>query len=145
MNVENVLLIEDDLLFAKVFEKRLNGIGAFNIHHCSSVEEGLEFIEKIKPELMFLDHQLDGMNGVDSIHLFKEVLPGVEICIVSEQRSAQVVEKALDLDVKYFRKNALLLEKTEEFLKEVRDKPSKLGSFWSSFLKLYSNSIPEHL
>ena len=144
MKLETILLIEDDLLFAKVFERKLSVIGDFEIHHCTSVEDGLVFIETTKPELIFMDHELGGVNGVDAIHLFKGALSNAEICIVSGQRDPAVLGKALDNDVKYFRKDALLLKNTEEFISEVKNKPSQLNSFWGKFLDHYKNSIPEH-
>lgn len=145
MNVKTILLVEDDELFAKVFTKKLEAIDDFDVYHRKSVESGLDFIEHTQPELIFLDHELGGMNGVDAIHLFKGVLASVEICIVSGQKDPNVLGKALDSGVKYFRKNALLEERTKEFIAEVQNKPSQLKSFWDGFLKLYSSAVPEHL
>jgi len=145
MNVTTILLVEDDELFATVFTKKLKKIGDFHVYHCKSVESGLDFIEHTTPELLFLDHELGGMNGVDAIHLFQGALKNLEICIVSSQKDPSVLGRALDQGVKYFRKNALLEERTKEFIQEIQEKPSQLDSFWKVFLNYYTKAIPEHL
>ena len=145
MKVTTILLVEDDELFAKMFTKKLQGIGDFTIYHCNSAESGLEFIKKTKPQLLFLDHELGGMNGVDAIHLFQSAVKDLEICMVSSQKDPAVLGDALDQGVKYFRKNALLEERTKEFMHEIQNKPSRLSAFWQDFIHYYTKAIPEHL
>src|SRR5687768_4622486 len=40
---------------------------------CSDAETGIEAIEKLKPELVFLDIEMPGMNGFDMLEQFSEI------------------------------------------------------------------------
>jgi len=40
---------------------------------CSDAETGIEAIEKLKPELVFLDIEMPGMNGFDMLEKFSEI------------------------------------------------------------------------
>ena len=139
MEVKNIFLIEDDEFFATTFKKRLQKIGEFNVQHFSNCESALKDLLKIKPDIIFLDHLLDGINGVDAVHLFKENHPKGEIVIVSGQNDPEVLKKADQAGAsKYFRKDVLLMKNAEGFIKDFEHKEEKiLKRFWSKFSKEY--------
>lgn len=142
MKVKNIYVVEDDRFFAETFIKKLGKMGDFKIHHFISVESALGKLSRIKPEIIFLDHYLGGVNGVDAIPLFKEFHEAGEIVVVSNQTVPEVLGKALESGAtKYFPKNVLLTTSTEDFIQEIQNKETKYDSFWGSFLKSYS-SVP---
>lgn len=144
MKVERILLIEDDEFFAKSFTKKLSKMGEFEIEHAPSVERSISRLKIYEPEVVFLDHELNGVNGVDAIPLLKELLPNTEIVVVSSQRNPEVLGKVLEMNMKYFSKDALLYSKTQSFLEEYNEKPTKFQGFWNSFFKHYQ-SVPSKL
>ena len=62
------------------------------------VSDGVEAIEKakeLKPDLILLDIGLPTLNGIAAAQLIREFFPECKILIVSENRSTDIVEKAL--------------------------------------------------
>lgn len=145
MKVNNIFLVEDDEFFALGFIKKLQKVGDFNIHHYISSERALGQLHQIKPEIIFLDHDLGGVNGVDAIPLFKEFSPDSDIVIVSGQRDPQVLVQALETGAEaYFTKDVLLMSKTIDFVENAAAQKSIFSTFWTDFLNLYKN-IPTKL
>ena len=139
MGVKNIFVVEDDEFFAEAFIKKLRRMGDFEIHYFITVERALGRLTEIKPEIIFLDHVLHGVKGVDAIPLFKEFHASVEIVIVSNQTSPEVLGRALDFGAtKYFPKNLLLTNATKDFIEEIQNKKSKHDGFWSHFAKFFN-------
>ena len=139
MDVNNVFLVEDDEFFADTFSKRLKSMGDFRVHVYESSEQALGHVSNIKPEIIFLDHILGGVNGVDALPIFKSRLPNSEVCIVSNQRDVEVLASALSEGASnYFMKDALLMQNTKQFIETVRNKKSGFKGFWQGFLREYS-------
>ena len=133
MKVKNIFLVEDDQFFASTFSKRLSKIGDFQVHHFDNCENALLELLNIKPEIVFLDHQLKGIDGVDALPLFLENLPSTEVVVVSGQKDPEILKKALDSGAaQYFQKDVLLMKNTESFIEELKSEESSLKSFWSS-------------
>jgi DNA-binding NtrC family response regulator len=138
MEVKNIFVVEDDEFFAEVFIKKLRKMGDFEIHYFLAVEPALSQTTKIRPEIIFLDHVLHGLRGVDAIPLFKEIHESTEIVIVSNQTSPEVLGRALDFGAtKYFQKDLLLTNATKDFIEELKNRESKHLSFWSHFWKFF--------
>lgn len=135
MNVNNIMLVEDDTFFAETFMKRLKKFGDYQIHHFTSVERALANLTAVDPEIVFLDHILGGVNGVDALPIFKERKPGCEIVVVSSQRDVKVLAKALqDGASKYFMKDALLMHNAGDVIQEVEARPTGFRAFWQNFI-----------
>jgi len=133
MKVKNIFLVEDDQFFASTFSKRLSKIGDFQVHHFENCDNALKELLNIKPEIVFLDHQLNGIDGVDALPLFLENLPSTEVVVVSGQKDPEILKKALDSGAaQYFQKDVLLMKNTESFIEELKSEESSLKSFWSS-------------
>ncbi len=64
MDAKNLLVIEDDPAICSLLEATLAGKG-FRVIAVDSGEEGLRIIEENRPELVILDLNLPGMNGLD--------------------------------------------------------------------------------
>tara|TARA_B110000046_G_C12981533_1_gene393559 strand:+ start:670 stop:963 length:294 start_codon:yes stop_codon:yes gene_type:complete len=88
--------------------------------------------------VIFLDHVLHGVKGVEAIPLLKEIHESAEIVIVSNQILPEVLGQALDSGAsKYFVKDLLLTNATKDFIEEMQNKASKNEGFWSNFLKFF--------
>ena len=139
MQVKTIFIVEDDTFFAKVFEKRLRSIGDYAIHIFESSERALAGLSELKPNIIFLDHLLKGVNGVDALPVFKEQSPNSEIVVVSGQRDVKVLAQAIqDGATKYFMKDALLMHHTVDFIKEIEKKGTDYVPFWQKLMKSYS-------
>lgn len=140
MKVKNIFIIEDDELFALSFDKKLEALGDFKTHRFISVEGAIAKIETLSPEIIFLDHMLGGVNGINAIPLLKELAPSSEIVVVSGQRNPELLAEALDLGAaKYFSKDVLLSRNAKAFIQELNEKDGQNSGFWNAFLKSYQN------
>jgi DNA-binding NarL/FixJ family response regulator len=128
MEISNVFLIEDDSFFATTFRKKMEGVGNFMIHHFNSCEEAIEQMNHLKPEVVFMDHVLRGTKGVDAIPDILNKEPEAHVVVISNQSDINVVDKAFTLGAsKYFRKDILLLDHVEGF---IRDLESEKKETW---------------
>ncbi|MEO9532836.1 MAG: response regulator [Crocinitomicaceae bacterium] len=137
MNLNNIFIIEDDQFFAKTFQKRLEKIlGETNveIHTFASVEDANPALKRTNPEIVFLDHFLAGINGVDAIPDLVKLLPKSEIVVVSAQKETSILDQALKSGAsRYFRKDVLLMQNARELISEFDSKKSVFSIFWSKF------------
>lgn len=90
-----LLLIDDHTLFR-------SGIGmvlaasmkALEIFEAASLEQALQCPSDVI-ELVLLDVQLDGLNGLDGIALLKRKWPSAKVLVVSASQDTQVMQTAL--------------------------------------------------
>ncbi|MFT5779617.1 MAG: response regulator of citrate/malate metabolism [Crocinitomicaceae bacterium] len=147
MIVKNVIIIEDDKIFAAMFMKKLDFLtfkdDGVKLHHFESTEAAITELDKIKPEIIFLDHHLAGVNGVDAIPFIKSKSPTSDIVMVSGVTDKDLMKRAIDSGAaKYFTKDALLMDNMTGFLDEVVNRPSKFESFWAGFFANYKLDAP---
>lgn len=141
MKVKNIFLVDDDLFFAQSLKKQLEKIDEIHIEIFTSVEKALVNMNELNPEIIFLDHELGGVNGVDAIPLFLREHPDIEIVVVSGQTNPEIIGDALDNGAKkYLSKDFLLSKKAEDVVIEMLERQSKFQSFWGAFINNYSLS-----
>ena len=131
MATKHIFIVEDDTFFAKIFARRVEEYGEFKVHHFVNCELALENLLTFKPQVIFLDHNLTGLNGVDALPMFKENLPDTKVVIISGQNDKAVLEKAMDNGAsKYFRKDVLVMQNTEQFLDGLNENGSPVKKFF---------------
>ena len=65
-----VLVIEDNLLNMKLMKSLLQ-LGDFEIREAADAESGIELAKKIKPDLILMDIQLPGMDGLSATQIIR--------------------------------------------------------------------------
>src|ERR1700733_11709136 len=81
METVNILIIEDDDLQYEIYEETL---AKYKLTRVLNGTQALKAITKSPPQLLILDHVLDGGElGLDFLPEFKELLPFVPVIIVS--------------------------------------------------------------
>ena len=58
--------------------------------------EAIDEANKIQPNLILLDIELPGLNGIEAAHQIHQIAPGSRILFLSEQSDPDVVRTALD-------------------------------------------------
>jgi len=71
MRDENILVIEDNELNMKLVRELLQ-IGGYNIFEATDAETGLNMIREHHPDLILMDIQLPGMDGLCATKLIKK-------------------------------------------------------------------------
>lgn len=97
-----LLLIDDHALFRSGIAMVLNaGLGGVEIYEAASIEHALQCPCEL-PELVLLDVQLDGLNGLDGIIVLKRKWPSAKVVMVSAIQDSHVVTAALGLGAQGF-------------------------------------------
>lgn len=61
----------------------------------ASVEDALQQLETLRPDIILLDIQLPGMRGVDALPVIKKILPGVHVIMLTVHESDDLIFTAL--------------------------------------------------
>lgn len=68
---KTILLIDDDRDFLEIFSAKLQGDGA-DVTTAQGGEAGIAKIKELKPDLVLLDVEMPGINGVEVLAMIKE-------------------------------------------------------------------------
>lgn len=93
--IKRLLLIDDHALFRAGIAMVLNaGLTGVEIFESASMEQAMHCSCK-DIDLLLLDVQLEGLNGLDGIALLKRKWPGVKILVVSASQDTQIACETL--------------------------------------------------
>jgi len=82
-------IIEDDPVYSKMLERRLEAKGLNNVEVFDSSESGLAALDR-KPEFVILDFSLQGLNGLDTLREIKKRLPKTEVIVLTGLRNEKL-------------------------------------------------------
>jgi len=76
--IAKVLIVEDSRLFRHVFRQMLQArFPALEIHEAVDGKEALEIVKGAPPDLVFMDIQLPGVNGLEVMRMIKAQHPQI--------------------------------------------------------------------
>ncbi len=85
-----IFLVEDDVLVATVIRQSLNKFEAFETTHFTTAEECLSNMQA-QPDIVIIDYNLPGMDGLELMKKVKNISPGSLVIICSGQEDVKVV------------------------------------------------------
>lgn len=85
-----IFIIEDDVMVASLMKQALLKGGEHELFHFQTAEECLQNLS-LKPDIISIDYNLPGMNGLDLMEKIKAIDTTVMIIIVSGQENLEVV------------------------------------------------------
>lgn len=99
--MKTILLVEDEQALNKAIKLKLEQQG-YKVLASVKAEEALEFLKKEKPDFIWLDLLLPGMNGFEFLKELKkhEEWKNIPAIMVSVSGSADTIEEAYALGVK---------------------------------------------
>jgi len=80
--LSTILIIDDDDQLRLSFDKLLTGEG-YNVRTAASGEAGLRLIEEKLPDMVVLDVQLPGMNGLETFQAIHKIEPKLPVIIMT--------------------------------------------------------------
>lgn len=96
MNLEpkNIIIIEDNADIRNGFQLLINATGKYFVSNTyESCELAFDQISTIKPDIVLMDIDLPGMNGIEGTKYIKSILPKTEIIIITIfENSSRVFE-----------------------------------------------------
>ena len=98
-----ILLVEDDSLFRLTLRKILESrFPTLQFDEARDGEEALVKIDACLPDLIFMDIQLPGKNGLEITKKVKDLHPGVVIAILTSHDLPEYREAAYDRGANHF-------------------------------------------
>ncbi len=91
-----VLVVDDDFMVARIhtgFVERTSGFEVVGV--ARSGGEALEQVERLEPDLVLLDVYLPDTTGLDLLQQMRELVPEVDVLVISAAREADTVRRAL--------------------------------------------------
>ena len=96
METFKVLIVEDEIINAKVLQNFLEGKGYVVMGVVATGEEAINFVTKEKPDIILMDIELDGkINGVDAAEEINKE-NSIPILYLTSQTDKRTVDKARD-------------------------------------------------
>lgn len=89
-----IFLVDDDLFSLTLYRQNLENLGFQDICLFLNGTVCLNNLNK-KPNIIFLDHNMDDLNGFDVLKKIKRVDPNIFVIIVSAQENMKIAVDAL--------------------------------------------------
>lgn len=80
--MKKILLVDDEESIHLLYSEELSDEG-FEVHSALSGEEALEKFAQISPDLVILDINMPGMNGIEVLRRLKEINPKLPVILSS--------------------------------------------------------------
>lgn len=80
--MKKILLVDDEESIHLLYREELEEDG-YEVHSALSGEEALEKLNIISPDLVILDINMPGMNGIDVLRRMKEMHPHLPVILCS--------------------------------------------------------------
>jgi len=139
----NIFLVDDDALCLNLYQQFLKQLGYNNVTLFDNGNDCLESLASKQPDIIFLDYNMDEMNGLDVLHQIKKVNPSIIVLFISGQEDILIAVKTIQegaLD--YIVKSSLnpdklktIMERVESLLPEKAPTEQNSPSF---FKRLFS-------
>ncbi len=89
-----IFIIDDDPFWATMLLQILETIGYTNVVTYDNGSEGLSNL-KLNPRLIFLDYQMDGINGLEVLKLVKDYDSGINVIFCTANQDLSVALNAM--------------------------------------------------
>ena len=130
-----IFLVDDDLFYLNMYEQHIKNLGFDDV---TLFENGTDCLNDLiqYPDIVFLDHNMDMLNGFEVLKKIKRFDPNINVVMVSGQENLQTALNALkygafDYIVKGDREN----EKMKSVIKRISDLDKILNQPKPSFFK----------
>ncbi len=90
----NIFIVDDDPFWTAILQKTLNNIGYKKITVYSNGADCLKNLHLL-PELIFLDYQMEDMNGLEVLQKIKESIPSVGVIFCTAHQDLNVAVNAM--------------------------------------------------
>ena len=99
LSIKSILIIDDEaevcLLLENFFTRKNQQVA-----YSTSLKDGIEKFQKIKPDLLILDHNMPDGYGIENISTFKKINKSLKVVIISAMSNLK--EEALKNGADYF-------------------------------------------
>lgn len=87
-------IVDDDIFCSSIYEQHLKNIGCTNITHFSNGVDCLNNLH-LNPDIIFLDHNMNDLNGFEVLKKIKRINPEIYVVMISGQEDIKTAVDAL--------------------------------------------------
>lgn len=110
-----ILIIEDETTLAKNMKTYLERHD-YEVRIAQNAEEGLQQLESFKPDVILLDLQLPGMNGLEALSRIRKSDPQVKVVMITAHGNIETAVDAMKAGAYDFMNKPLVLAKLKVLL-----------------------------
>ncbi|HEY8893919.1 MAG TPA: response regulator [Niastella sp.] len=88
-----IFVVDDDIFCITLYEQFLRNLGYTNITSFNAADDCLHQIKE-QPALVFMDYNMEGMNGIEALRKIKAFDQHILVYIISGQENKQVAMEA---------------------------------------------------
>jgi DNA-binding NarL/FixJ family response regulator len=116
-----VLIVEDNRIFREAFKKGLLDYFPFMvIEEAASSDGALQKIKEDRPQLIFMDIRLPGINGLQLTQRVKKDFPNINIAILTDYDLPEYREAAVQYGAdRFYVKNSLKWDEIETLVQSI--------------------------
>jgi DNA-binding NtrC family response regulator len=89
-----IFIVDDDIFCLTLYTQFLRNLGYSEMTSFNAGDECLEQIKE-QPALVFMDYNMEGMNGIEVLKRIKAANPRIMVYIISGQENSLVAKEAL--------------------------------------------------
>jgi DNA-binding NtrC family response regulator len=125
----NICLVDDDVLCLTLYKQFLKQLGYSNIDLFDNGQDCLDSLRKTRPDVIFLDYNMEGLNGMEVLKRIREFDKNIAVLFISGQEDIEVAINTMKHGaIDYLIKSSLSTEKMREVMERVENlKPEDAG------------------
>jgi len=115
-----IFLVDDDVLCLNLYKQFLKQLGYNNIFLFDNGNDCLTHLDITKPDIIFLDYNMDELNGIDVLKQIKKFDPSITVLFISGQEDIEIAVNTIKhgaLD--YIVKSSLSTEKMKSIMERI--------------------------
>ncbi|MDX1942883.1 MAG: response regulator transcription factor [Saprospiraceae bacterium] len=95
-NVTRVCIVEDDHVIREAFATLIGAIDNYDIVGTyGNAEDAIAAVESVRPDVLLMDIELPGINGIEGISRIKKIRPKTQVIVVTVYENDDLVFRAL--------------------------------------------------
>src|SRR5882724_635681 len=118
----SICLVDDDLMCLNLYRQLLKQLGYSNIELFDNGQECLDNLDKLHPDVIFLDYNMEGLNGMDVLKRIKQFNKNIIVLFISGNENLETAISTMRQGaVDYLLKASLGPEKMKEVMERVEN------------------------
>ena len=82
--MKKVLIVDDQTYFCSMAREILSKCSRFRVTgEAYSASEAMDMIDELKPDVVLMDVEMDGINGLEATHLIQAKFPDLPVVLMS--------------------------------------------------------------
>ena len=112
------MIVEDEKVTNELLSSTFKNFFA-DVHSCFNGEDAIAIYEKIKPDVIFVDIIMSGMDGIELSRRIREANPNQIIIVISASNDIEKISESIEVGVNSFIQKPIDTKKIIELLTNV--------------------------